>query len=99
MRDPNQENGARVSAAIIPGLIVAGIGVLFLLHNLNIVRIYNVWRFWPLILIAIGFTKLVDSPHSNEKAGGSVMVLVGGIFLAVNLGLFSWQSGSSGRSS
>ena len=91
MRDENREHAGRTSAALIPGLIVAGIGVLFLLHNLNIVRIYNVWRFWPLILIAIGFTKLIDSPHSNEKAGGTVMVLVGGIFLAVNLGLFSWQ--------
>jgi predicted membrane protein len=91
MRDENRDRNTHTPAALIPGLIVAGIGVLFLLHNLNIVRIYNVWRFWPLILIAIGFTKLVDSPHSNEKAGGSVMVLVGGIFLAVNLGLFSWR--------
>jgi predicted membrane protein len=94
MRDENRDRSAHTSAALIPGLIVAGIGVVFLLHNLNIVRIYNVWRFWPLILIAIGFTKLVDSPHSNEKAGGSIMVLVGGVFLAANLGLFSrsvWQ--------
>lgn len=91
MKDEDRDRIARTSTALIPGLIVAGIGVLFLLHNLNIVRIRHVWNYWPLILIMIGFTKLIDSPHTNEKAGGAVTLIVGSIFLAVNLGLFSWQ--------
>jgi len=90
MRDENRERSSH-AAGLIPGLIVAGIGVLFLLHNLNIVRIYNVWRYWPLILVAIGASKLVDSPNANEKVAGGIMLAAGGIFLAVNLGLFSWR--------
>src|SRR4051812_3478913 len=90
MRDENSER-IRPHAGLVPGLIVAGVGVLFLLNNLNIFHIYDVWRYWPLILIAIGATKLIDSPHTNDKAGGAVMVIVGGIFLAANLGALSWR--------
>jgi hypothetical protein len=64
---------------------------LFLLNNLNIVYIRDWWRFWPVILIAIGFTKLVDSPHPNERTGGGIMFVVGAIFLIANLGLVSWR--------
>ncbi len=91
MRDDNREHISHISAGLIPGLIVAGIGVLFLLNNLNLVRIHDVWRYWPLILIAIGAAKLVNSPHANEKTGGGIMVVAGGIFLASNLGLFPWS--------
>jgi predicted membrane protein len=55
-----------------------------------VVRIRHWWFYWPVILIVIGVTKLIDSRHSNEKAGGTIMLIVGSVFLAVNLGLFSW---------
>lgn len=87
----NREHVRAFRTGLVPGLIVAGIGVLFLLNNLNIVYVRDWWRFWPVILIAIGFTKLVDSPHANERIGGVVMLVVGGIFLATNLGLVSWR--------
>src|SRR5215471_15393594 len=90
MRDENSHREGS-HAALIPGLIVAGLGVLFLLNNLHIFPIYNVWRFWPVILIAIGATKLIDSPHTNEKTGGAVMVVVGSLFLASNLGALPWS--------
>jgi hypothetical protein len=93
MRDENPVRTTRSSVGLIPGLIVVAIGMLFLLHNMNIVRIRHWWFYWPVILIAIGITKLIDAQHSNERTGGTVMVLVGGIFLAINLGLFSWQVG------
>ena len=50
---------------ILPALIVIGIGVLFLLNNLNIFYMHDIWRFWPVILIAAGLAKMVDSPYSN----------------------------------
>lgn len=43
------------------GGVVAGSGVLFLLHNLGYVQ-GNVWRmFWPLILIGVGLVMLVGA--------------------------------------
>src|SRR5215469_11395678 len=91
MTGNNRDQIRYTSTGLVPGLIVAGMGVLFLLNNLNIVRVYDWWLLWPVILIAIGLTKLVDSPHHNEKAGGAVMLVVGGIFLATNLGYLSWR--------
>ncbi len=35
-------------------LILIAIGVLFLLNNLNLIRFYDIARFWPVFLIAIG---------------------------------------------
>ena len=91
MTQDNRDYFSRTSAGLIPGLIVAGLGVLFLLNNLQIVPVYNWWLYWPVVLIAIGVTRLVDSPHVNEKTGGAVMLVVGGIFLGTNLGLLSWR--------
>ncbi len=81
----------RTSTGLVPALIVVGLGVLFLLGNLEIVRIYDWWQLWPVVVIAIGATKLVDSPAHHEKAAGSIMIVIGGIFLASTLGWFSWR--------
>jgi hypothetical protein len=86
----DQDYIKRTSTGLVPGLIVAGMGVLFLLNNLHIIYIHDWWRFWPVILIAMGLTRLVDSPRPNERAGGAVMLIVGVVFLATNLRLVPW---------
>src|SRR5690349_4031001 len=94
MTQDNRDYIGRSHRGLVPGLIVAGVGILFLLNNLNIIYIHDWWRYWPVILIAIGVTKLVDSPHAHERTGGGIMLIVGGIFLAVNLGFVTgrvWQ--------
>ena len=79
---------------ILPALVVIGIGVLFLLNNLNIVFMHDVWRYWPAILIAVGLVKMVDSPTSNGRLTGGVLVGIGGLFLADTLGFLNltWAS-------
>ena len=79
---------------IVPALIVIGIGVLFLLNNLNIFFIHDVWRYWPVILIAAGLAKMVDSPVSSGRITGGILVGVGVLFLADNLGFLnlSWEN-------
>ena len=81
-------------AGILPALIVIGIGVIFLLNNLNIFHAYDWWHYWPVILIAAGLVKLVDSPHSTGRLTGGIMVGVGSLFLADTLGFLnlSWEN-------
>ena len=38
---------------VIPILLIA-FGVIFLLHNLEILRLYQILRYWPVFLIALG---------------------------------------------
>ena len=88
-RQPNQgwENGHR----LIPAVIVIGIGVLFLLNNLNILYFSEWARYWPVILIAIGLVKLVDADSPGGHVAGGVLVGVGAILLGQTLGYLNVQ--------
>jgi len=78
---------------IVPALAVIGIGVLFLLNNLNIVYVHDWWRYWPVILIAAGMAKMVDAEHSGGRLSGGILLCVGALFLADTLGFLrlSWH--------
>jgi hypothetical protein len=41
-------------------ILLIGIGVLFLLHNLDLLRFYQIFRYWPVFLIALGVYLLVE---------------------------------------
>lgn len=74
---------------MVPGLVLVAIGALFLLDNLHIVHVSTWFAYWPVILIAIGLVKLVDSTHTGGRIAGGVLMGVGGLFLADNLGYLS----------
>jgi hypothetical protein len=76
------ENGHR----LIPAVIVIGIGVLFLLNNLNVFYFAEWARYWPVILIALGLVKLVDADSPGGHATGAILVGAGGILLGQTLG-------------
>ncbi len=67
-------------ANIVFGLALTLVGVLFLLHNLGLIYIGSVWRFWPVLLIAVGSAKLVFGSGS-ERTFGAVVVFIGFVFL------------------
>jgi hypothetical protein len=85
-KDNPGENWPKGSAAMIPGLILVGIGGLFLLNNLHIVHVSTWFAYWPVILIAVGLVKLVDSTFTAGRIAGGVLLAMGGLFLADNLG-------------
>ena len=42
-------------------LILITIGTMFLIQNLSHINVFKVfWRYWPLLLIAIGISKLLE---------------------------------------
>jgi hypothetical protein len=53
-------------------VIMIAIGVLFLLNNLNLLRFYEIARYWPLFLIALGgymlYARLTGPPAAPEAA-------------------------------
>ena len=86
MQPHERVHGFRSNPGIIPALAVIAVGVLFLLNNLNVFFLHDIWRFWPVALLAVGLAKLVDSQSDGDRTGGIVLVIVGAIFLARNLG-------------
>jgi predicted membrane protein len=70
-----------ISASMIFGLAVVAIGVLFLLENFG-VPVGWLWSYWPVILIAIGLAKVVDSRDTSGRTGGAIMMLVGLVLIA-----------------
>jgi hypothetical protein len=85
-----------ISASLIFGLAIVAVGVLFLLDNFG-VPVGNVWGYWPVILIAIGLAKVVDSRDTAGRTGGAIILLVGLVFMADKIHLpFLRQSQSLG---
>ncbi|HUK91162.1 MAG TPA: DUF5668 domain-containing protein, partial [Blastocatellia bacterium] len=75
---------------MIGGAIVA-IGVAILLDNLGIVRVHDVWRFWPLILVVWGASRLLESRSMAGYVWGALLVLVGAIILLDNLHILYFE--------
>jgi LiaF transmembrane domain/LiaI-LiaF-like transmembrane region len=72
----------------VPGLLIAAAGLILTLHNLNIIRIQGIWRFWPLILIGFGVAQVLDTDGKNRNAG-IVLLSIGSFFQLANLDLIS----------
>jgi predicted membrane protein len=62
------------SNGIIPGIILVLVGSLFLLDHLGIIHVEILWKFWPLIFIAIGISKVF---HERDRVVGAAFILVG----------------------
>lgn len=74
------------SGIIFGGLIVA-IGLFLLLDNLHIIRARDVWQFWPLILVAFGLARIVESRSPARLLWGGLIAGVGALLFLDNLDL------------
>ena len=79
----------RVSGHLIAGLVLAGLGVLFTLDNLHLVRAREVLRYWPVILVVIGLTQILQARSTATMIGGSIWLVLGTMLLGQRLNLFS----------
>lgn len=84
------------------GLIIVGIGVVFLLRQLNVPEFdfdinigYLFKTYWPLFLIIPGLRGLLfqDRYNQGQSFGNLVLVGIGAIFLSENLGWFDFSWG------
>jgi len=69
------------SHGIFFGAIVVAIGCLLLLDNLGIFRFHDVWQYWPVLLIAFGVSRIVDSHSPSGYVWGGAMALIGAFLL------------------
>jgi len=70
------------------GLILIVLGVIFLTDSFHIIRIgHLLTRWWPLILIAVGISKL----SGHDRNGGIFLILLGVLFQLSALHIIHWH--------
>ncbi len=75
----------RLSAQLIFGCVVITLGVLFTLDNLDILQSSSILRWWPLVLIFFGLSRLLGVGAHRQTVAGAVMTGLGMLFMLSNL--------------
>jgi predicted membrane protein len=82
-RQKGDRHDSPVHGAVVGG-IVCLVGLLLLLDHLNIISVDHLWRFWPLILIAVGAAHMAEP---GRRQWGAVVLVVGALFLLTSLNI------------
>lgn len=80
---PNPDE-PRVTPRLVIGLAIMTGGLVLALDSLGVLDSGAVFRFWPLVLVAVGVVKWASPPHQGQAA--AVWVAAGLGFLLVTLG-------------
>ncbi len=62
---------------LVTGLLLVGLGGLFLAHNLDVLDARPYLRYWPAGLIAIGVASLVQACGASGRIAGVIWIAVG----------------------
>ncbi len=81
--------GVPRNSGLVMAVALIALGVLFFLSNLGLLRMHDIFAYWPVILIVVGLTKLSKTPGMPGSLHGIMFIVIGCVFLMVNLGLFS----------
>ncbi len=92
MIDDSNINSDWCSSQRVGGAIVLiAVGAIFLLNNLQLVRVRDILNYWPAILMVWGVWKLADAEVAQQRTLGGIVFLIGAIFMADNLGLIPFN--------
>jgi len=80
---------ARVSGQLVVGLLLAALGILFMLDNLHILHAREILRYWPVVFVVVGISQILQSRSTAGMVGGSIWILFGGILLGDRLSMIS----------
>jgi len=91
--DNEAHQGSRASAQVVVGLLVIGLGVLFLLDNLGLIPFRNAISFWPIAFIVGGVSMLAGDDERRPRPLGVAFIIVGIVLLLQRMGFifFSWH--------
>ena len=73
------------AGGMVIGALIVLIGLVILLDNMGIIRFHDVWRYWPVLLIVLGVSKILESRSPAGYVWGGVITLAGALLLLDNL--------------
>jgi predicted membrane protein len=71
---------------VVVGLMIAILGVLFTLDNLNVLNAGDFLQFWPTVFIVIGLAQLASSSNNSHVWSGSIWIGIGVLLIVSRLG-------------
>jgi predicted membrane protein len=74
------------SSQLVIGLLITFLGVIFTLGNLDLMDSYEIARFWPIALIALGLYIAATGGELPGRFTGILVCVVGFLLLSNNLG-------------
>jgi hypothetical protein len=83
----------RITPRVILGVTIIVIGLLAALDALDLLRVGNVVRLWPLVLIGFGLANLLGATFRGQRVWGGILLVLGALILAANTDLLdiSWN--------
>jgi predicted membrane protein len=81
------------TGSLFGGIVLLTIGGLFLLNNMGMLDGRPIARFWPVLLIALGVFRIVESGDDYRHSSGVFWIVVGGLFLTGTLGFLRISMG------
>jgi hypothetical protein len=80
----------RVTAAVF-GVILIGLGVVFILQNFGMVDAGDLGSWWPVILLGFGVSSLIAPKDPGDAAAGAAMTGLGAFFLLRKFDVIDWR--------
>lgn len=84
----NSEASYHLRRQVLWGLLLIGLGVAFLLDQLDIYEVERLWHYAPLLLVVAGINQTIGYPSAREFVNGLWTVFIGLWLFAVFEGLF-----------
>ncbi len=80
---------------LVLGIVLLGAGVATLLDNVDAWEIGMLWRFWPLILIALGLANAYEALRRRQGDGSYFLLGIGIWMLVGSFNVFGLSYGSA----
>lgn len=87
----SSDNRSRLTGRLVFGLVIVVLGILFTLDNLGLVDSGEALRYWPVVLVLFGLTRLLGIGARRHLAMGVIFTLLGSWLLVHEFGLTSWE--------
>lgn len=71
--------------SVVVSIALIGLGTLFLLDNVGLLQVWDIWRFWPVALIIAGISRLLDRRGPGDWLWSTFLILCGCLWLGNNL--------------
>jgi MFS family permease len=85
-----RERHKRATAAVF-GVILIGLGAMFLLQNFGVVDAGRPGDWWPVIVIGFGVSSVVAPKDPGDAATGVAVAALGVFFLLRNFDVIHWR--------